>query len=88
MATTKAQCPVCGSRLHNRKTVWLAPTYARQYFTCCNVECSETSVYGFERLHVVSPSGLGEGALVRALIERLRPDERQLALELLQNPAP
>ncbi|MBH3016010.1 ogr/Delta-like zinc finger family protein [Serratia ureilytica] len=84
MATLKINCPTCGARMHNRKTTWLTPIFARQYFTCSNVECSETSVYELTRQHVISPSGLSESGLIKTLLDRLRPEDKQLALELLQ----
>lgn len=87
MATRKVSCPVCNARMHNRKTNWLAPTYAQEYYTCSNPECSETAVYGFERQRTISPSGLTRDGSLRALLERLKPDERQMALDLLQGQA-
>ncbi|ELI8129680.1 hypothetical protein RSF45_004359, partial [Yersinia enterocolitica] len=41
-------------------------------------------VYELTRSHTVSPSGLGDKGLIKALLERLRPDEKQIALDWLQ----
>ncbi len=85
MATIKVFCTACGARLHNRKSVWQAPQLANLYYTCTNVECSETSVYELTRSHTISPSGLGDNGFIKAVLDRLRPDERQMAMDLLQN---
>lgn len=84
MASIKVFCPTCGSRMHNRRTVWQTSQYAELYYTCTNVECSETSVYELTQHHVISPSGLTKNGFIKTLLDRLRPDEKQFALDLLQ----
>ncbi|UIA82130.1 ogr/Delta-like zinc finger family protein [Erwinia tracheiphila] len=84
MAQLKITCSKCGARMHIRKSVWKTPQFADLYCTCTNVECSETGVFNVTWSHAISPSGLETGGLLKALLERLRPDEKQMALDLLQ----
>ncbi|SQD04878.1 phage protein [Escherichia coli] len=46
-------------------------------------ECGHTFVYSVEFSHTLSPSGLTGNKLVKFLIDRLKPEERQFALDLL-----
>lgn len=87
MAQLKITCSKCGARMHIRKSVWKTPQFADLYCTCTNVECSETGVFNVTWSHAISPSGLEGKGLIKALLERLRPDERQMALDLLQGHA-
>lgn len=84
MAQLKITCSKCGARMHIRKSVWKTTQFADLYCTCTNVECSETGVFNVTWSHAISPSGLEGKGLIKALLERLRPDERQMALDLLQ----
>lgn len=85
MAVTKVTCSVCGARMHNRKTNWQSPgEYADCYYTCTNVDCSRTSVWVMSHHHDITPSGLVKDGLVKAIVGRLNPDERQMMLDLLQ----
>ncbi|NXZ86280.1 ogr/Delta-like zinc finger family protein [Serratia fonticola] len=84
MAQLKITCAKCGARMHIRKTVWKTPEFADLYCTCTNVDCSKTGVFNVTWSHTISPSGLEGKGLIKALLERLRPDEKQLALDWLQ----
>jgi hypothetical protein len=60
------------------------PKFADLYCTCTNVGCSKTGVFNVTWSHTISPNGLEGKGLIKALLERLRPDEKQLALDWLQ----
>ncbi|ECK6022114.1 transcriptional regulator, partial [Salmonella enterica] len=47
------------------------------------VECGHTFVFNAQFSHTLSPSGLTGNKLVKFLIDRLKPEERQFALDLL-----
>ena len=84
MASTSVICSKCGARMHNRKTNWQKEgEYATCYYTCTNVECSRTSAWSFTHDHDITPSGLDSGGFLQAMVTRLRPDEKQMLLELL-----
>jgi len=85
MAVIIVTCSKCGARMHNRKTNWQKPgEYATCYYTCTNVDCSRTSAWSMSREHDITPSGLDSSGILQGIVERLKPDERQLLLELLQ----
>ncbi|EOU1316513.1 TPA: hypothetical protein ACN723_004144 [Klebsiella pneumoniae] len=48
------------------------------------MECSRTSAWSMSREHDITPSGLDNSGLLQGIVERLKPEERQLLLELLQ----
>ncbi|MHC9057780.1 Ogr/Delta-like zinc finger protein [Pantoea sp. y20] len=85
MRVFKIKCPECESPAIIRKSEWKDKKVADLYCACQRVECGHTFVFNATYSHSLSPSGLTGNNLVKALLERLRPDERQFALELLQN---
>ncbi|HAX1672432.1 TPA: transcriptional regulator, partial [Escherichia coli] len=52
-------------------------------YRCTRLECGHTWVMNLTYSHTLVPSGLDNGVL-KLLIERMRPEEKQMALELLQ----
>ncbi|EPN2803311.1 ogr/Delta-like zinc finger family protein [Serratia marcescens] len=84
MRIFKIRCPECEAPAIIRKTDWKSRHLADMYCACSDVECGHTFVFTTEYSHTLSPSGLTGNKLVKALLERLKPDERQLALDLLQ----
>lgn len=84
MRVFKINCPECAAPAIIRKTNWQDKRLADLYCGCTDVECGHTFVFKAEYSHSLSPSGLTGNRLVKALIERLRPEERQIALDLLQ----
>ncbi|EIX9046443.1 TPA: ogr/Delta-like zinc finger family protein [Klebsiella oxytoca] len=87
MRVFKIKCPECGSPAIIRKSDWKDKKLADLYCACTEVECGHTFVFNAQFSHTLSPSGLTGNKLVKALLDRLKPDERQLALDLLQNQA-
>ncbi|MGJ3287350.1 ogr/Delta-like zinc finger family protein [Klebsiella michiganensis] len=85
MRVFKIKCPECGSPAIIRKSDWKDKKLADLYCACTEVECGHTFVFNAQFSHTLSPSGLTGNKLVKALLDRLKPDERQLALDLLQN---
>lgn len=86
MRQLKMLCPACRSPAIIRKTVWIDVTqFADVYCACTKVECGKTWVSNLTYHHGLSPSGLTESNLVKELLARLRPDEKQMALDLLQH---
>ncbi|EDT6434557.1 transcriptional regulator, partial [Salmonella enterica subsp. enterica] len=49
-----------------------------------NLECGHTWVENVTYSHTLVPSALKDG-VVRLLLDRLKPEERQIALDLLTN---
>lgn len=84
MRVFKVQCVVCGDPAIIRKSEWKDRKVADLYCACSNVDCGHTFVFNATYSHALSPSGLTSSTLVKALLERLKPDERQMALDLLQ----
>lgn len=87
MRVFKIKCPECGSPAIIRKSDWKDKKLADLYCACTEVECGHTFVFNAQFSHTLSPSGLTGNKLVKALLDRLKADERQLALDLLQNQA-
>lgn len=86
MRQLKIKCPACHAPAIIRKTVWVHDTdLANLYCSCTRVECGKTWVSSLAYSHGLSPSGLTESNLVKELLARLRPEERQMALDLLQH---
>ncbi|WP_279050082.1 ogr/Delta-like zinc finger family protein [Cedecea davisae] len=85
MRVFKVNCPECGSAAVIRKTDWKdnPKKYADLYCACSEVECGHTFVFNVMFSHTLSPSGLTGNKLVKFLLERLKPDEKQFALDLL-----
>ncbi|UAN50096.1 ogr/Delta-like zinc finger family protein [Serratia sp. JSRIV002] len=87
MRIFKINCPECNAPAIIRKTEWKNKELADLYCACSDVECGHTFVFNATYSHSLSPSGLTGNKLVKALLERLKPDERQFALDLLQGHA-
>ena len=85
MCIFKIDCPECGSPATIRKSDWKDKKLADLYYACSEVECGHTFVFNATFSHSLSPSGLTGNKLVKFLIDQLKPDERQFALDLLQN---
>ncbi|EPF2622513.1 ogr/Delta-like zinc finger family protein [Yersinia enterocolitica] len=84
MRMFKIKCTECRAPAIIRKTEWKDVKIADLYCACSNVECGHTFVFNAVFSHSLSPSGLTGSKLVMALLEMLKPDERQIALDLLQ----
>ncbi len=87
MRVMKVYCPECGELANicktNRKDVHLSDLYCR----CSDVECGHTFVLNVTFSHTISPSAKAGHSLVKALLNLIRPDDRQMALDLLQGRA-
>ncbi|MGT3196502.1 ogr/Delta-like zinc finger family protein [Yersinia enterocolitica] len=83
MRKQKARCHCCGAQAIIEKTAWKTDDYADVYYRCTRLECGHTWVMNLAYTHTLVPSGLQNGML-KFFIERMRPEEKQLALELLQ----
>lgn len=83
MRVFKIRCPEYGSPAIIRKSDWKDKKLADLYCACSEVECGHTFVFNVSFSHTLSPSGLTGNKLVKFLIDRLKPEERQFALDLL-----
>ncbi|KAB7715719.1 transcriptional regulator [Plesiomonas shigelloides] len=85
MRRQKVRCRECGSNAVVKKTVWKTTNndFADVYYRCTRLDCGHTWVMNLCYSHTLVPSGLQNGVL-KLLIERMRPEEKQMALELLQ----
>lgn len=80
-------CRYCGCRSIIERTEWKTESktdVANLYVRCTNLECGHTWVENVTYSHTLVPSALKDG-VVRLLIDRLKPEERQMALDLLTN---
>lgn len=84
MRVFKIKCPECGQPATIRKSDWKDKKLADLYCACTEVECGHTFVFNASFSHTLSPSGLTGNKLVKFLIDRLKPEERQFALDLLK----
>ena len=80
----KILCPICDSTSTIRKTEWKDKKVGDVYCACNNVECGYTFVFNAVFSHGLSPSALTDSGLVKTLLERMNPREKQMALEFLQ----
>ncbi|HAT5009351.1 ogr/Delta-like zinc finger family protein [Serratia sp. PGPR-27] len=87
MRIFKIHCPECDAPAIIRKTEWKNKQLADLYCACTEVECGHIFVFNSTFSLPLSPSGLTGNNLVKALLERLKPNERQFALDLLQSQA-
>lgn len=87
MRVFKIKCPECGSPAIIRKSDWKNKKLADIYCACAEVECGHTFVFKTEFSHSLSPSGLTGNKLVKFLIDQLKPDEKQMAIDLLTGQA-
>lgn len=85
MLVFKIKCPECGQPAIIRKSDWKDKKLADLHCACTEVECGHTFVFNASFSHTLSPNGLTGNKLVKILINRLTPEERQFTLELLNN---
>lgn len=80
----KRLCRCCGSRAVIERTQWKTDNtdVGDIYVRCTNLQCGHVWVDKNYYSHTLVPSAL-DGGLVRLLLDRLKPEERQLALDLL-----
>lgn len=83
MRVFKIKCPECGQPAIIRKSDWKDKKLADLYCACTEVECGHTFVFNASFSHTLSPSGLAGNKLVKFLIDRLKPEEKQMAIDLL-----
>lgn len=83
MRVFKIKCPECGQPAIIRKSDWKDKKLADLYCACTEVECGHTFVFNASFSHTLSPSGLTGNKLVKFLIDRLKPEEKQMAIDLL-----
>ncbi|EOC0700618.1 ogr/Delta-like zinc finger family protein [Salmonella enterica subsp. enterica serovar Kokomlemle] len=83
----RIKCPVCHCKAAIRKTAWQddAKTLAFIYCHCTNADCNMRFRYNFEMNRIISPSDLQTDGVVKALLQRLKPDEKRMALDILLN---
>ncbi|HAT1683828.1 TPA: ogr/Delta-like zinc finger family protein [Klebsiella oxytoca] len=78
-------CHCCFCPAIIERTEWKTESktdVANLYVRCTNLECGHTWVENVTFSHTLVPSALKDG-VVRLLLERLKPEEKQLALDLL-----
>lgn len=85
MRVFKIKCPECGQPAIIRKSDWKDKKLADLYCACTEVECGHTFVFNASFSHTLSSSGLTGNKLVKFIIDQLKPEERQFALDLLKN---
>lgn len=76
---TECNAPAIISKT-NRKTAQFADLYCQ----CTDVECGHTFVMNMTFSHTLSPSARSGRGLVKSLLSLLRPEDKQIALDLLQ----
>lgn len=81
----KIKCPACHCKAAIRKTTWQddAETLAFIYCCCTNADCNMRFTYNLDNLRITSPSDLKTDGVVKTLLQRLKPDEKQMALDIL-----
>jgi len=84
MRVLKIECPECGSNAVIRKTNRKHKELADIYCACADVECGHTFVMNLTFSHTLSPSAKKGDILLQQVIHSMSPQQRQMALELLQ----
>lgn len=84
MRVLKITCPDCQAKAIIRKTNRKHPELSDIYCQCSDVECGHTFVMNLTFSHTLSPSARSGNALLKKLIGLITPEERQMALDLLQ----
>ncbi|TNH44422.1 transcriptional regulator [Photorhabdus luminescens subsp. sonorensis] len=87
MRVLKIICPECGAKAVIRKTNRKHREIADLYCACSNVECGYTFVMNLTFSHTLSPSAKTGDKLLQTVINNLNPQQRQMALDLLQTRA-
>lgn len=85
MRILKINCKECGEAAIIRKNARKHPELSDLYCMCSNVECGHTFVLNLTFSHTLSPSALTGKWLVNTLLGLIKPEDKQLALELLQS---
>ncbi|MEG2692082.1 MAG: transcriptional regulator [Hafnia sp.] len=85
MRVLKVSCPVCDAKAKNYGTHWQNEFLANLYYICTNPKCNMRFGFCLDSFRVISPSDLRSDGVVKALLQRLNPEEKQMALELLQH---
>lgn len=83
-------CKECGSTSVIKKTDWKDEgkcLVAVHYLACSDVECGHTFVMKTEFSHSLSPSARAAEQLKATILDKLTPNQRQFALDLLGHPA-
>ncbi|AOF13590.1 transcriptional regulator [Yersinia enterocolitica] len=84
MRVMKIKCKDCGSPAIIRKSARKHPEISDLYCACSNVECGHTFVMNLTFSHTISPSAMAGKWLVKTLLGLIKPEDKQMALELLQ----
>ncbi|MCG3462036.1 ogr/Delta-like zinc finger family protein [Xenorhabdus bovienii] len=87
MRVLKIICPECGAKAIIRKTNRMHREIADVYCSCFDVECGHTFVMNLIFSHTISPSAKTGDILLQTVINNLNPQQRQMALDLLQTSA-
>lgn len=83
----KVICSECGSTATIKKTNRKHYQLSDLYCACNDVECGHTFVMNVSFAHTLSPSAKSTSRIVKDLLAWLTPDQKQMALDLLNNPA-
>lgn len=84
MRVLKIECPECGTKAVIRKTNRKHKQLADIYCSCSDVECGHTFVMNLTFSHTLSPSAKKGDLLLQQVISAMSPQQKQIALELLQ----
>ena len=87
MQVMKMICPECHSKAVIKKTNRKHHELYDHYCACNDVECGHTFVMTTSFSHTLSPSAKTKDRLVKDLLSLLNPLQKQMALNLLQNPS-
>ncbi|BBU94780.1 ogr/Delta-like zinc finger family protein [Providencia rettgeri] len=84
MQVLKIFCPICGHRATIRKSNRKHREISDVYCSCNDVECGHTYVLNITFSHTISPSAKSDEH-IQTMIEKFNPQQRQLALSLLNS---
>ncbi|MBD8163708.1 ogr/Delta-like zinc finger family protein [Erwinia persicina] len=87
MRVQRIECTECGEPATIRKTNRKHRELADLYCCCSNVECGHTFVMTQTFSHTISPSALGRGNLYKALVDAVKPEDREMIIAMLQGAA-
>ncbi|WP_042858812.1 ogr/Delta-like zinc finger family protein [Dickeya sp. NCPPB 3274] len=87
MRVLKIECPECGAKAVIRKTNRKHRQIADIYCACSDVECGYTFVMNLTFSHTLSPSSKTGDQLLQTVLNNLKPEQRQMALDLLKTAA-
>lgn len=82
MKVMKVLCPACGEKAIIRTTNRKHRQFSDLYCQCTDLECGMTFVLNVTFSHTLSPSAKD----VNKMIDKLLPDNKQMALDLLKAP--